>query len=281
MQAFETAAEALLPMFRQFATGRYAIALGGSLAKRKGDRHSDLDIYIFADGVVSVEERLALIKRYAGEWPWVGCDFQTCWWGTCGDFGYRGLRVESTVRPVARADQVIAIGASRGGKTALLAGATDERFALTVANGSGCCGAGCFRFLGPQAETLQEMIEHAGFWLSPRLAEFVGRESELPLDQHFLKAAIAPRAMLTTEAMGDLCANPPGTWLTHAAARQAYRFLGVEDRIGISFRPGRHEHTLLDWQATLEFADWRFRSVRPGRSFNFCPFDDLPQVRMR
>jgi hypothetical protein len=174
-----------------------------------------------------------------------------------------------------RPDQVIAIGASRGGKTALLAGAADERFALTVANGSGCCGAGCFRFLGPQAETLPQMIDHAGFWLSPRLPEFIGRENELPLDQHFLKAAIAPRAMLTTEAMEDLTANPPGTWLTHAAAREVYRFLGAGERIGISYRPGRHEHTLVDWQATLEFADWQFRGIRPGRSFDFCPFEDL------
>lgn len=177
-----------------------------------------------------------------------------------------------------RADQVMAIGASRGGKTALLAGATDERFALTVANDSGCCGAGCFRFLGPGSETLQQMIDHAGFWLSPRLADYIGREHELPFDQHFLKAAIAPRPLLTTEALGDLNANPTGTWLTHAAAREAYRFLGAEQRIGIWYRPGAHEHTLADWQAALEFADWQFRNRPPAERFDKCPFPDLPRA---
>lgn len=174
-----------------------------------------------------------------------------------------------------RADQAMAIGASRGGKTALLAGAADERFAVTVANDSGCCGAGCFRYLGPDSETLQQMIDHAGFWLSPKLPEFIGRENELPLDQHFLKAAIAPRALLTTEALGDLNANPRGTWLTHVAAREAYRFLDADECIGIWYRPGAHEHTLADWQAALEFADWQFRGIAPNERFDHCPFDDL------
>ncbi|MDD4891515.1 MAG: hypothetical protein PHU85_16475 [Phycisphaerae bacterium] len=181
--------------------------------------------------------------------------------------------------PFVRADQIIATGASRGGKTALLAGALDERIALTAPNDSGCCGAGCFRFLGPQSETLQEMIDHAGFWLSPRLREFLGREHELPFDQHALKAAVAPRLLVTTEALGDLYANGPGTWLTHAAAREAYRFLGVEDRIGIVYREGRHAHLLADWQALLDFADLHFRRRPAPRRFDLCPFKDLPQAR--
>jgi hypothetical protein len=172
-------------------------------------------------------------------------------------------------------DQIAAVGASRGGKTALLAGLTDERIALTAPNDSGCCGAGCFRRQGPKSETLQEMIDGAAHWLSPRLAQYVGRETELPFDQHSVKALVAPRALLTTEALGDLQANPTGTWITHAAAREVYRFLGVPDRIGIAYREGPHAHLLADWEAFLDFADWQFRGRTPTRSFNTCPFPDL------
>jgi len=193
-------------------------------------------------------------------------------------WGYSRVVDFLTTMDCVRADQIVATGASRGGKTALLAGATDERIALTAPNDSGCCGAGCFRFLGPESETLGQMLEHAAFWLSPRLAEFLGREHELPFDQHALKAAVAPRLLLTTEALGDLCANPTGTWLTHQAAGEAYRFLGVPGRIGIHYRPGEHAHLLADWEAMLDFADWHFRGTEPTRRFDVCPFSDLPRA---
>ncbi len=177
-----------------------------------------------------------------------------------------------------KADQIAAVGASRGGKAALLAGATDERIALTAPNDSGCCGAGCFRRQGPGSETLEDMIHGAAHWLSPRMKAYVGRERSLPFDQHSVKALIAPRPLLTTEALGDLWANPTGTWQTHVAAREVYRFLGVGQRIGISYREGRHAHLLPDWEAFLDFADWHFRGQPPSRPFDACPFPDLARA---
>jgi hypothetical protein len=120
------------------------------------------------------------------------------------------------------------------------------------------------------------IIDGAAHWLSPRLRAYVGREEELPFDQHAVKALIAPRALLTTEALADLWANPTGTWQTHLAAREVYRFLGVESRIGISYREGPHAHLLADWEAFLDFADWQFRGQAPARRFDACPFPDLP-----
>lgn len=176
----------------------------------------------------------------------------------------------------ARADvdaaRIAVVGHSRGGKTSLLAGATDERIALTSANDSGAGGAGCYRVQGPDSETLADLILRFEYWFGPRLRDYVGREAELPFDQHFLKAAVAPRLLLTTEALGDLWANPTGTWETHAAARAAYRWLGVEERAGIRYRPGGHEHGLADWQALLDFADWHWRGATPARPFDLNPF---------
>jgi hypothetical protein len=44
------------------------------------------------------------------------------------------------------AKKLIVSGHSRGGKAVLVAGATDERIAVTNPNNSGCGGAGCFRY---------------------------------------------------------------------------------------------------------------------------------------
>ncbi|MGA2975806.1 MAG: hypothetical protein ABSF77_10910 [Spirochaetia bacterium] len=174
--------------------------------------------------------------------------------------------------------RIAVTGHSRGGKAALLAGATDERISLTAPNGSGCGGAGSFLWQGPKSESLADILKQFPYWFAPKLKEYIGREASLGFDQHFIKALAAPRALLSTEAFGDLWANPTGTWQTHDAGREVYRFLGASDRIGIHYRQGGHEHTLEDWDATLDFADWYFNGIRPGRSFNAQPFDDLPRA---
>lgn len=171
--------------------------------------------------------------------------------------------------------RIAIVGHSRGGKATLLAGATDERIALTSSNDSGAGGAGCYRYQGGESETLADSIRIIPYWYGPQLKEFVGNEHALPFDQHFLKALVAPRALLTTEALGDLWANPTGTWQTHLAAREVYRFLGAEDRIGIHYRSGAHDHTLRDWNVLLDFMDRHFRGKPSGIDFAKNPFPKL------
>jgi dienelactone hydrolase len=149
---------------------------------------------------------------------------------------------------------IAVVGHSRGGKAALLAGATDERIAVTGANNSGAGGAGCFRGNFPGAESLADLLAKFPHWLKPALKEYIGRESELPFDQHFLKALIAPRPLLTTEALGDRWANPAGTWQTYLAAQPVYALLGAKENIAIAFRDGDHAHTFADWCCFLDFA---------------------------
>lgn len=177
--------------------------------------------------------------------------------------------------PEVRTDAIAVVGHSRGGKTALLAGATDERIALTAANGSGCGGAGSYYCQGPESETLADTKRAIPYWFGPDLWAYLGREHELPFDQHFLKALVAPRALLTTEGLGDLWANPTGTWQTHRAAREVYRFLGAGERIGISFRAGGHDHSPADWQAFLDFMAWQLCARPTTRRFDANPFAEL------
>src|SRR5205823_14582644 len=113
---------------------------------------------------------------------------------------------------------IAATGHSRGGKAALLAGATDERIALTAPNNSGCGGAGCYRFQADKSEDITAILKNFPFWFEPRFHEFIGRIDRLPIDQHTVKALVAPRALLSTEALDDLWANPKGTQQTYLAA---------------------------------------------------------------
>jgi hypothetical protein len=184
---------------------------------------------------------------------------------------HRCVDVLQTLPEVDRG-RIAITGHSRGGKSALLAGATDERIALTAANQSGCGGAGCFRRQGEGSEMLGDILKGFPHWFAPGLRDYVGREDELPFDQHFLKALVAPRLLLTTEALGDLWANPGGTWQSHQAAREVFRLLGVKKNLGIRFRPGPHDHTLADWRALLDFMDMHFLGKAPAETFNAGPF---------
>jgi hypothetical protein len=168
--------------------------------------------------------------------------------------------------------KLIVSGHSRGGKAVLLAGATDERIAVTNPNNSGCGGAGCYRYQAPNSEDISAILKNFPFWFQPEFDKFIGHIDRLPIDQHTVKALVAPRALLSTEALGDLWANPEGTQQTFLAARDVYEFLGAHDKIGISYRPGGHEHGIADWTALLDFCDWQLLGKRPARRFDEIAF---------
>jgi hypothetical protein len=148
--------------------------------------------------------------------------------------------------------RLAATGHSRGGKAALCAGIYDERISVVIPNGSGCGGAGCFRFLegkGDIHERIGGMQQMFPYWLHDRMGQFADRETYMPFDAHTLKALIAPRWLLTTDATGDLWANPTGTEVTTNEARKIFAKLGVEDHINIHFREGKHAQNEEDWDA--------------------------------
>jgi dienelactone hydrolase len=184
------------------------------------------------------------------------------------------LLTQDYVRP----EQISIVGHSRGGKCVLLAGATDERIALTAPNDSGCGGAGSYLWQGEECEKLADLVRAVPYWLAAKAAEYVDREEDLPFDQHFLKAMVAPRALLSTEALGDLWADPSGTYQTFDAAREAYRFLGAEEKIGIWYREGEHSHGIVDWKAFLDFADWQFKGIEPATRYDVNPFPEMERA---
>lgn len=200
-------------------------------------------------------------------------------WSTIGAWAWGFHRVVDYLLQQDFVDpkRIVVTGHSRGGKTALLAGALDERIALTAPNDSGCGGAGCYRVLGPKSEDIRAITDRFPFWFHPRFRDFVGQVEKMPFDQHFLRALVAPRALLSTEALGDLWANPMGTQVSYVAARQVFEFLGAGERTGIHFREGKHEQNAEDWEALLDFADLQLSGRKVDRKFDKLAFPDAPR----
>jgi hypothetical protein len=177
------------------------------------------------------------------------------------------LQTESAIDP----QRIAVVGHSRLGKTALLAGAFDERIALTVANQAGCGGSGPSRHNDRQAETVARITRVFPHWFCGNFGQFGEDTTKLPFDQHSLVALCAPRPVLFTAAAEDLWANPSGQFEVLKAATPVYELLGVEglkaeempppdaplidSRLGYWLRSGDHAMTPADWKTYLDFAD--------------------------
>jgi len=166
------------------------------------------------------------------------------------------------------AKRVAVFGFSRLGKAALWAGATDRRFAAVLSNESGAGGGKQFRRgVGEDINRLCTVFPH---WFARSLAKYKGKDTELPFDQHFVLALIAPRPVYLATAEDDKNADPQGEFATARAADAVYRFLGTNGfpdgpfpalnqpltgQIGFHIRPGGHDVKMFDWIQFLNFSD--------------------------
>lgn len=199
-------------------------------------------------------------------------------WGSISVWAWGALRLLDYLlaMPDVNKEQIMVSGHSRNGKTALLAGALDERIALVNPAGSGCAGAASYLALGDGCEDLAALTDRKRWWAWTH-AEFdtwVGREEELPLDQHFLMGLVAPRPLLRTEGTTDHWANPKGTCAAFLATQPIYDYLGVSERNGIYFHEGGHHQGEEDIDALLAFSDWHFFGTQPEHSFSHIPYEE-------
>jgi dienelactone hydrolase len=190
-------------------------------------------------------------------------------WATLAVWAWGASRVVDYLhtRDDVDTSRIALMGHSRAGKTALLAAALDERITLAAPHGSGAGGAGSFRICQKNAETLFLITDPKRFhyWFQPRLRDFAGKEDRLPFDQHFMRALVAPRALVSMDGLEDLWANPSGTKLMWTAAQPVFDLVGASDRNVLYFRPGGHDTTDSDWKVLLDYCDhFFFAKPRPA-----------------
>jgi hypothetical protein len=189
-------------------------------------------------------------------------------WGSLGVWAWGASRVvdylvgENWVeipheKPDVDPANLIITGHSRKGKTSLVAGALDERFAMVAPNGSGCGGTGSFLVQGSFCETIKIITSPKLYksWFKKDFSQYGHREDQLPFDQHFLCALLAPRLLLFLSAFNDYWSNPSGTQTIYKATNIVYQFMGVRERLGIHYRNGGHAFKEEDFGVLLDFAD--------------------------
>ena len=200
--------------------------------------------------------------------------------------------IEQNAKDRVDAKRIAVVGHSRNGKTALLAGALDERIGVVIPLQAGCGGTGPSRGTDTRAESVRQINTSFPHWFCGNFKKFydaveipekassaarrdlTNRFSEktnrLPFDQHCLIALCAPRPVLLPNAEDDLWANPSGQLEMLKAATPVYQLLGgeglaaeakpemnklIDGRLGYFIRPGKHAMTRADWEIFIQYCD--------------------------
>jgi len=168
--------------------------------------------------------------------------------------------------------KVAVFGFSRMGKAALWAGASDERFAAVISNDSGAGGAKQFhRGVGENITRLNTVFPH---WFATNFKKYNDQDTELPWDQHWVMALVAPRPLYVGSAQLDRGADPEGEFQSAKAVTPVYRLLGAEGlpaetwpaldkpsqgRVAYHVRTGAHDVLAFDWTEYLNFLERQLR----------------------
>jgi hypothetical protein len=194
-------------------------------------------------------------------------------WGVLAGWAWGASRVADYLEkdPAIDKTKLIVTGASRNGKSSMIAAAFDDRLmGAPVVTGGG--GIGAYRFAGPRkSETLDIMEKKYPNWFSPNLHEFWGQREKLPFDEHWFLALAAPRPFIALEGDADTISLPDAVRQSILAAQPAYTLLGAKDRLGVNYAKHAHAFTAEDWTAMMDFFDKHLLGKKIERTFDRFP----------
>ena len=192
-------------------------------------------------------------------------------WGTITVWAWAASRVMDyfEMEPMIDAKRVAVVGHSRGGKTALWCAAQDERFAMAVSSCSGNSGDAISR--GKTGESIAQILDRFPFWFAKNYQKYAGHEEDMPFDQHFLVALMAPRLVYTSTKTNDSWADPASEFESLVQANPVYQRFGLEGleqtkrplpeqplhqgHIGHHQKTGEHNMDDYDWDQYMDYAD--------------------------
>ena len=185
-------------------------------------------------------------------------------WGTIRAWAWGMSRVMDWIesRPEMDAKRVAVCGHSRLGKTALVAGVTDERFLVAYSNDSGVGGAHPHRFWKPGVCKLSYVNEYHRHWLCLNSRKFEADEKNIPHDMDEFLALMAPRYLYVASASKDAWAGPEGEQLSAKIASLAWDRMGLrgwgdKGHVGGHVRDGAHAFKPYDFRKFLDFCEGR------------------------
>jgi len=192
-------------------------------------------------------------------------------WGTLSAWAWGASRCMDYFETDKDVDKkkVAVLGHSRGGKTALWAGAEDQRFSLVISNESGAGGAALARRrLGETVARINTSFPH---WFCLNYRKYNNNEDAMPFDMHMLLGLIAPRALYVACADEDLWGDPKGSYISLVNALPVYNLLKTKSvlpeimpplntpviggKVGFHVRDGGHNLLLKDWNWYMDFAN--------------------------
>jgi hypothetical protein len=198
-------------------------------------------------------------------------------WGAIGAWAWGLSRALDYLLTERRIDgrRIAVTGHSRLGKTADWAAAQDTRFAALLSTESGKGGQSLYRRnLG---ENIAHLVDPYGYWFCRNFRQWVGRDSEIPVDGNLLLALIAPRPLYVASAEDDRWSDPRGEFLSAVDAGRVYQLLGkqglgtdsmpavdhaVMHTVAYHVRSGKHDVTAFDWRQYLDFLDSQWGTPR-------------------
>lgn len=191
-------------------------------------------------------------------------------WGKIGMWAFAAMRLVDILMSLDYVDKerIAFVGHSRLGKTALLAGALDDRVNFVFSNNSGSSGAALSR--GKRGERVKDITDRFPYWFCENYKKHAGKEEQMPFDQHFLLSLIYPRNIYVASSIQDTWADPKNEFLSLAATDPLYKnfaYKGLvcpnrlplegdvfnKGNLGYHLRSGTHYLSRYDWQRFMDF----------------------------